>query len=138
MFYFAILANVTPPVAGATLVGSKMAGGNYMKASWESLKLSVPFYLVPFFIAKNPIILSRSQPFSEGLFALLALLIACGALLVFCQNVCFTKTGPLERILFLLTAFLATCSGYCGSRLTLVSAVLLFGALIVFQWKKRV
>jgi len=48
VFYYAILANVTPPVAGATLVGSRIAGGSYMKASWESLKLSAPSHLFPF------------------------------------------------------------------------------------------
>jgi TRAP transporter 4TM/12TM fusion protein len=137
VFYYAILANVTPPVAHATLVGSKIAGGSYYKASWESLKLTAPFYMVPYFIVKNPIILSKSQPFFEAICAFLALVIACGAMLVFCQGFCYTKTGFQERSLFLLTALLATYFGQYGGYTVLISAFILFTALLMFQQKRR-
>ena len=137
VFYYAILANVTPPVAGATLVGNKMAGGRYHKASWESLKLSAPFYLVPYFIVKNPIILSKSQPFFEAISALLALVIACGAMLVFCQGFCYIKISSPERILFLTTAMLATYFGQFGGYPLLISAMILFTALLIYQRKRK-
>jgi len=137
VFYYAILANVTPPVAHATLVGSKIAGGSYYKASWESLKLSAPFYLVPYFMINNPVILSKAQPLFEAVPALLALAIACGAMLVFCQNFCYTKTSVPERMLFLLTALLATCYGQYGHTGVLVATIILFTVLMIFQRKKR-
>lgn len=135
-FYYAILANVTPPVAGATLVGSKIAGGSYLKASWESFKLSAPFFLTPLFIVKNPIILLKSQPLLDAASALMALVIACGAMLVFCQNFCFTRTSFLERILFLTTAIMATFFGLYNIYEALISAMILFIALLIFQRKK--
>jgi TRAP-type uncharacterized transport system fused permease subunit len=136
-FYYAILANVTPPVAGATLVGSKIAGGSYMKASWESLKLSAPFFITPLFIVKNPVILSKSQPPAEALSAVLALLVACGAMLVFCQNYCFTKTRLWERILFLSTALLSAYYGQGGGYTALILAMILFSILLIFQRKNK-
>lgn len=96
VFYYAILANVTPPVAGATLVGSKIAGGSYIKASWESLKLAAPFFITPLFLVNNPVILLKSQPLPAAVCALLAIVAACGAMLVFCQNYCFTKINFWE------------------------------------------
>ena len=137
VFYYAILANVTPPVAGATLVGSRIAGGSYMKASWESLKLSAPFFLVPFFIITNPVVLSKPQPFPEALAALLALLIACAGMLVFCQNFCLTKITLPERILFLTSALMATYHGLSGDYAFLIASILLFSFLMILQWKKR-
>lgn len=136
VFYYAILANVTPPVASATLVGSKIAGGSYMKASWESLKLSAPFYLVPYFIARNPIILSRSQPLFEAVAAIIALLIACGCLMVFCQGFCFVKTNRVERWLYLVAALLAAYYGqYGGLPVLAVTSALTLGLLLV-QWSQ--
>jgi TRAP-type uncharacterized transport system fused permease subunit len=137
VFYYAILANVTPPVAGATLVGSKIAGGSYMKASWESLKLSAPFFIVPYFVVKNPVILSKSQPLIQTLSAIIALMIACGGMLVFCQNLCFTRTEFLERVLFLTAAIMAAYYGLNGGFAVLIAAILLFCILIIVQWRKR-
>jgi TRAP-type uncharacterized transport system fused permease subunit len=108
-----------------------------MKASWESLKLSAPFFIVPLFVVKNPIVLSKSQPFPEAAPVLLALVVACGAMLVFCQGFCFAKTNSLERIFFLLTALLATYYGQYGGYAILISAMILFTILLVFQRKKR-
>ncbi len=137
VFYYAILANVTPPVAAATLVGSKIAGGSYSRASWESLKLSAPFYLVPYFIARNPIILSQKQPVGEATLAVLALIIACGAFLVFCQNFCFSKLNLPERISFLAVTLMATYYGQFGGVPILIIAVIVSAALIFIQLKKR-
>jgi len=66
-----------------------------------------------------------------------SLAIACGAMLVFCQNFCYTKTSVPERMLFLLTALLATCYGQYGHTGVLVATIILFTVLMIFQRKKR-
>jgi TRAP transporter 4TM/12TM fusion protein len=137
VFYYAILANVTPPVASATLVGSKIAGGSYMKASWESLKLSAPFYLVPYFIARNPIILSHSQPFFEATAAIVALLIACGGFMVFCQGYLLVKLNRVESCLALGAVLTAVFFGQYGGSVVLAVSVVLSLVLLIFQWRNK-
>lgn len=131
VFYFAILSAVTPPVAGATIVASQIADGSYMKTGWESLKLTAPFFIVPFFIVRNPVILARSQDLPGGIEAIISMCVACSALLIFCQGFCFTKTIPVERVLFLSTALLAIGQGLFGGHLlfilSTVSLVILVG-----------
>ena len=133
VFYFAILSAVTPPVAGATIVASQIGDSNYMKTGWESLKLTAPFFIVPFFIVKNPIILTRSQDLFGGFEAILSMCIACSALLVYCQGFCFTKTKSFERILFLVTTILAIGQGMLGGHFLFICATLLFAFLVGSQ-----
>jgi len=137
VFYYAILANVTPPVASATLVGSKIAGGSYMKASWESLKLSAPFYLVPYFIARNPVILSQSQPFWDAVAAIMAVAIACGCFMVFCQGYCLVKTNRAESCIALGAVISAGYYGLSGGFFVLVISIGLTLILLSVQWRKR-
>lgn len=133
VFYFAILSAVTPPVAGATIVASQIAKYSYMKTGWESLKLIAPFFLVPFFIIQNPVILAKSQAFPDAIFSILALCVACGSLLIFCQRFCFTYTRFFERILFLITAFLATFHGLFRSHIAFAASMGLIVCLIASQ-----
>lgn len=137
VFYFAILSAVTPPVAGASLVGSKMANASYLATAWESFKLTAPFFLVPFFLVQNPIILSKSQPFFDAALSLIALAVGCISFMVFCHKFCFTNTKIIERFMFLLTAGMAAYYSQYGSRLTLLFSVIFLVALLVVQWKRK-
>jgi len=137
VFYFAILSAVTPPVAGAALVGSRLAGASYMKTGWESLKLVAPFFLVPFFIIKNPIILSKAQPLTEGVFALLALLMCWASFMFFCQRYLFTDTNMLVQGGFLIVSAAGIHHGFYGNKVSLFIGMLLFVALIFYQWRRR-
>ncbi|WP_439239621.1 TRAP transporter permease [Lonepinella sp. BR2919] len=57
VFYFGIFANITPPVALAAFAGAGIAGGNPMKTGWQSLKLALAGFIVPFMFVYNPTIL---------------------------------------------------------------------------------
>lgn len=137
VFYFAILSAVTPPVAGASMVGSQIAKSNYLVTGWESLKLTAPFFIVPFFIVRNPIVLTMSQPIPEAIAAILALVIACGAFMVFCQGFCLSPVRSLERYLYLVTAILAIIFGQFGGNLLLLVSLALATGLIIVQLRKR-
>ncbi|TSB47476.1 TRAP transporter permease [Alkalicoccobacillus porphyridii] len=53
VFYFGIFANITPPVALASFAASGLAGGDPMRTSIISLRLSVAGFLVPFVFVYN-------------------------------------------------------------------------------------
>lgn len=54
VFYFGIFANITPPVALAAFAGAGIAGADPMKTGWQSLKLALAGFIVPFMFVYNP------------------------------------------------------------------------------------
>jgi len=130
VFYFAILSAVTPPVAGASVVGSKLAETGYMVTGWESLKLVLPFFILPYFLARNQIILLQGQPFLDAAGAFTGLLLAGFGLMVFAQGFFLNRVRILERILFLVAVFLAAAYGQYGSGLALITALILTMVLV--------
>ena len=137
VFYYAILAAVTPPVAGAAMVACKIADAGYMKTSWEAFKLVGPFYLLPYFVIKNPVILTATQPLPQATMALLALLIAMGTMICFFQGFCLVRLTKVERFLFLVSGLLATCYGFYGWIVCLLLPLVITPGLLGIQWHKR-
>lgn len=56
VFYFGIVADITPPVALAAFAGSGIAGSNPMKTGLNATRLGVAAYLVPYMFVMNPVI----------------------------------------------------------------------------------
>ena len=137
VFYFAILSAVTPPVAGATIVGSRIAEYSYMKTGWESLKLTAPFFIVPFFIAKNPIFFADAQPLSQAVIVLISMAVACGAALIFCQGYFLRPINTVERMLYLVTILAAVYHGLYANRTAFAVSLGLFAVLLAMQVVKR-
>lgn len=54
VFYFGIFANITPPVALASFAGAGIAQGDPMKTGWQSLRLALAGFIVPFMFVYNP------------------------------------------------------------------------------------
>lgn len=54
VFYFGIVADITPPVALAAYAGSAIAKGNPMKTGINATKLAIAAFIVPFIFAYNP------------------------------------------------------------------------------------
>jgi TRAP transporter 4TM/12TM fusion protein len=57
VFYFGILADVTPPVALASYAASTLAKADFWKTALIATKLSLAGYLVPYIFALNPTLL---------------------------------------------------------------------------------
>ena len=54
VFYFGIVADITPPVALAAYAGSAIAGSNPMKTGFNATKLAIAAFIVPYIMALNP------------------------------------------------------------------------------------
>jgi TRAP transporter 4TM/12TM fusion protein len=136
VFYFAILAAVTPPIAGAAMVGSQIAGSSYMKVSWESFKLVGPFFILPYFIIKNPIVFMEYQPPVQAITVLIAMIIAMGAMMCLFQGYCFRPTGRVEKLFLIGASFCAVFYGLYHHLTLFVSAAGLAVAFLVVQRRK--
>ena len=54
VFYFGIVADLTPPVALAAYAGAAIAGANPMKTAITSTKLAIGAFIIPYVFALNP------------------------------------------------------------------------------------
>jgi len=54
VFYFGIVADLTPPVALAAYAGAAIAQGNPMKTAITATKLAIGAFIVPYVFAMNP------------------------------------------------------------------------------------
>ncbi len=54
VFYFGILADLTPPVALASYAGSTLAGGDFWKTSQNAVKYAIAGYIGPFIYFMHP------------------------------------------------------------------------------------
>ena len=70
VFYFGVLADVTPPVAMAAYAAAGIAGANAFKAGNTAFRLSMGKALVPFMFVFSPSLLLVTADFSWGSFAL--------------------------------------------------------------------
>ncbi len=57
VFYFGIVADLTPPVALAAYAGAAIAQGNPMKTAFTATKLAIAAFIVPYVFALNPAML---------------------------------------------------------------------------------
>ncbi|MBI4765006.1 MAG: TRAP transporter fused permease subunit [Deltaproteobacteria bacterium] len=54
ILYYAMLSAITPPVAAGSFLAAAIAGAPPMKTAWESMKMGVVIYIVPFFFIFEP------------------------------------------------------------------------------------
>ena len=57
VFYFGVVADITPPVALAVYAGSAIAGSNPWKTGIEAVKLALGAFLVPYIFVLSPVLI---------------------------------------------------------------------------------
>src|SRR5690625_5591260 len=78
VFYFGILANLTPPIALAAFAGAGISGGDQNRTGFISLKLAGAGILVPYVFAYSPELLMQNATAGEIVWAALTAMIEIG------------------------------------------------------------
>ena len=101
VFYFGIVADITPPVALAAYAGSAIAKSNPMRTGVNAARLAIAAFIVPYILAFNPVMLL------EGTFTTLEVVQVVGTSLIGLFGIAvslnghvFAKVNPIFRILF--------------------------------------
>lgn len=103
VFYFGIVADITPPVALAAYAGAGLANGNPFKTSIQSVKIAVGAFIIPYMFVLSPVLLM------EDVTAVKLIIAVCTAILgMFCIS--------------------TAMAGFIEKRLTWIERVLLVGA----------
>ncbi len=107
VFYFGIIADVTPPVALAAMAGAAIAKSDPLKTGFEATKLSIGAFIIPYMFVFNPQILMINTTFIEVVPILITSLIGMFGVSAGLEGYVFRKCNFIERILFIVAGLLS-------------------------------
>jgi TRAP transporter 4TM/12TM fusion protein len=108
VFYYGVLADITPPVALAAYAAAGIAGANAFKAGNTAFRLGMGKVLIPFVFAFSPSLLLVVEGFSwtEFVLATVGAMLGIWALSAAFANWLFAPLRAYERVLLALAAIL--------------------------------
>jgi len=131
VFYFGIVADITPPVALAAYAGAAIAKSNPIKTALIATKLAIATFILPFIIVLSPAILLgyyESTPL-EIIKIIITSLIGMASIAVGIQGYMLKKVGAFWRLLAFGAGILML---YPGLTTDLIGAAMV-GAVVLFQ-----
>lgn len=101
VFYFGIIADITPPVALAAYAGSAISGGDPLKTGVNASKLGIAAFIIPYVFVLSPSILGIGATFLSVTFTTITALIGMTGISGAMIGQFYSKANPLERIILL-------------------------------------
>ncbi|MFC2059640.1 TRAP transporter large permease subunit, partial [Chloroflexota bacterium] len=104
VFYFALAAMVTPPVAGNVFVAAPMVNRSIWSVGGHAVRLGMATYIVPFMFVLKPALLLSGGGLLDTLYAMLIAIVATTALCFALARHGIVSASWAETILALLAA----------------------------------
>jgi len=118
VYYYGMLAVITPPVALASFTAAGLVGESPYKVGWEAFRLGAPAYIIPFVFISSPSLMLFDVTIEGILFGLFRGIIMVVAMAASLQGFIFDKIGYFSRIPLFISAILimysATWSNITG------------------------
>ena len=124
-FYFAMFANLTPPVALASVAAAGLSGGSPMKTGWQSVRLALAGFIVPFMFVFNPQLLLNDVTVLTGIQVVLTACIGVVLIAAAVEGYLFGRMNVILRILAGVGAYLLIDSGLLTDGLGIICLVLI-------------
>ena len=130
VFYFGIVADITPPVALAAYAGAAIAKANPMKTALNATRLAIAAFVVPYILAMNPVMVLVDV---EGPLQLIAIVLTsvvgiCG-LASGLSGYMLKDLNPLQRIMAIAAGLMLLLP----STATDIVGLALFGVTAAWQ-----
>lgn len=129
VFYFAMMANVTPPVALAAFAAAGISGGDINKTGYQAFKMASAGFLIPYMFVLSPALLGLNSTPMGIITVTLTALVGVIALASANEGWFLRKSNILQRIFMLGSALLLIKPG--GPTDLLGFAI--FAGVIAFQ-----
>lgn len=137
-FYFAMFANLTPPVALASFAAAGLSGGSPMKTGWQSVRLALAGFIVPFMFVYNPPLLLENVTFLSGLQVVITACTGVVLIAAAAEGYLMGRMNIPMRVLAGVGAFLLIDSGLWTDLGGLaVLALILLGQKFLFNKKGK-
>lgn len=133
VFYFGIIADITPPVALAAFAASGISGGEPIRTGFNAAKLAIAAFIIPYMFVLSPELLMIDTTWTQLIWVLITAItgmIAIGAGLI---GYWYRKLNWLERIITFVTGIALI---YPEGFTDLIGAAV-FIILFVIQWMSR-
>jgi len=130
VFYFGIIADITPPVALAAFAGSGIAGSNPLKTGIEASKLAFAAYLVPYIFATSPVLVLVDATLGKVIVAVLTAILGMIAIGGAISGYFFTYAKWWERPVLFMGGLLLAKPGWQSNGIGFVLMLIVLG----FQW----
>ncbi|MCE5336767.1 MAG: TRAP transporter permease [Desulfobacteraceae bacterium] len=132
VFYFGIIADLTPPVALAAFAGAGIAGADPMKTGFIATKLAIGAFLVPYIFVYNPTMLLINVSAWGMVQTLLTACIGMTGVGIAMIGYCLTGMKLHERAWFLFAGLMLIDPG----TLTDIIGIGMLAAGLAYQWRK--
>ncbi|MGN0038549.1 MAG: TRAP transporter large permease subunit, partial [Coriobacteriales bacterium] len=106
VFYFGIVADITPPVALAAYAGSAIAKSRPMPTAINASKLAIAAFVVPYVFAFYPVLLGVETPLPLVVFNTATAMVGLMGVAACLNGYLFTRINPLFRILLAVAGVL--------------------------------
>lgn len=101
VFYFGIIADITPPVALAAYAGSAISGGDPLKTGVNASKLGIAAFIIPYVFVLSPQLLGIGATFGSVLFTTITAIIGMTGISGAMIGQFYCKANVLERLILL-------------------------------------
>ncbi|MGN0941871.1 MAG: TRAP transporter permease [Selenomonadaceae bacterium] len=128
VFYFGIIADVTPPVALAAYAGSAISGGNPLWTGVNASKLAIAAFIIPYIFVLQPVILMvNATPLGlcQALITALCGMVALSSSLI---GHLVTNMTMIERLVLFVGGLLMI---YPGALTDIIGLVILAGSIFI-------
>ena len=98
VFYFGIVADITPPVALAAYAGSAIAKSNPMKTGVQATKLAIAAFIIPYVFAINPAMMFIDTNAMEVILIIATSVIGLFGVSTALEGYLLTNLNPVLRI----------------------------------------
>ncbi|MFC7365367.1 MULTISPECIES: TRAP transporter permease [Bhargavaea] len=133
VFYFGIIADITPPVALAAFAASGISGGDPIRTGINASKLAIAAFIIPYMFVYNPAMLMVDASVLEIAWVTLTALTGMYALSAGLVGYWYKKLNWIERIITLAAgALLIIPEG-----MTDVFGFILFVVMLAIQYMTR-
>jgi TRAP transporter 4TM/12TM fusion protein len=119
VFYFAIVSNITPPIAVAVVITQGIAGSGFLETSIDALKMGFPLFLLPFLFIFNESLLVPSP-----MLVATVLLLSIGFLAISVAVIGYRDVSLPVRLGLFIVGFAALFAQQLALQVALVAAIL--------------
>lgn len=124
VFYFGIMADLTPPVCLAAFTGAGIAGASPAKTGFTATKIALASYLLPYAFVYNPMLLLQNIDIADLSILVISALLGVIALAGALEGWLFRVLKVYERCAVAVTALAAIYPGVAVSALAIVLLII--------------
>ncbi|MDG5789197.1 TRAP transporter permease [Evansella sp. AB-P1] len=137
VFYFGIVADITPPVCLAAYAGSGIARANPMKAGVTAFKLAIAAFIIPYVFVYNPVLLLQDASFITVVPAILTAIVGMMAISATMIGYFIYKPYWYERILLFAGGIMLVVPENLPVEIAGLGIIIVVGLLQYFRKRKK-